>query len=234
MADHPSDDELADMGDREVGADYPLSKREAAAACERPLPSDVKYAIRKAEEDIENAPPPPQPFRFQFTIRDMLVLTAVVAFVMGVFVSVRRGMPVFGMYSIFFLFVIAAWFGIGLWRAGYWRKPFEEEEEEEEEDNELGEPAETRPKAVPSSPMAGYSVVDVVLAVAGFGFLMSLSTLLPGKDKMANVAGVMGLCTLIGLVWLAFDETRRHALLLIWWISFLMYLIASIVVATSG
>jgi hypothetical protein len=48
------------------------------------------------------------------------------------------------------------------------------------------------------------------------------------------VAGVMGLCTLIGLVWLAFDETRRPALLLIWWISFLMYLIASIVVATSG
>jgi Ca2+/Na+ antiporter len=227
MADHSADDEMADMGDREVGADYALSQRETASPRELPIPSDVKNAIRKAEEEIDNAPPPPpQPFRFQFTIRDMLVLTAVVAFVMGVFVSVRRGMPVFGIYSIFFLVVIAAWFGVGLWKAGYWRKSFKEEEKDREQ-------AESRPTAESGSLIGGYSVVDIVLAVAGFGFLMSLATLLPGTDKMANVAGVMGLCTLLGLVWLAIDETRRPALMMIWWVSFAMYLIASLAVALA-
>jgi hypothetical protein len=225
MSDHPSDSELADMGDADLGPkEYRLAKTEHKPP-EYRLPVLVKEALKKAETEAQE-PPPLQ--KFQFTIRDMLILTAVVAFLMGLIVSISRGMAVYFMYSIFFLAMIAAWFAHGLWKSGYWRR-VEIAEEEEPSDG-----AETTPAIEPAPQPLQYSVIDLFLLVSAFAFLMSLCTLLPGEHKLVNAAGIAGICTLLGLVWLAMSESRHPMFLLLWWLMFAMYLLSSVAVVVFG
>ena len=82
--------------------------------------------------------------------------------------------------------MIVAWFVVGLWKAGYWRKP----EIAEEEDR--GDDAEIPPIAEPDPQPLQYSVLDLFLLVSAFAFLMSLCTLLPGEHKLVNAAGSPG------------------------------------------
>jgi len=232
MANHPADDELADMGDAEIGReDYPLARPETAPP-EARLPPDVRHALSKADEELDNRPPPPLS-RFQFTIRDMLILTAIVAFLMGLIVSISRGMSVYLMYSIFFLVMIAVWFGVGLWKSGYWRHREPDVEEPFGEKDSPGE-VKTPRRAEADAPALQYSVIDLFLLVSAFAFLMSLCTLLPGEHKLVNAAGISGLCTLLGLVWLAMSEIRHPAFLVMWWLMFAMYLLTSAAVMVMG
>jgi hypothetical protein len=220
MSDHPSDSELADMGDAEIDReDYPLAETDHARP-ELKLPQAVEEAMKKAEEEARE-PPPLQ--RFQFTIRDMLILTAVVAFMMGLVVSISRGMRVYWIYSIFFLAMTVAWFGVGLWKAGYWRK-WEILEPEEPADAANVPPIEAEP------PPWRYSAVDLFLMVSALAFLMSLSTFLPGESKLGNAAGILGLCTLLCLPWLALNDSRHPLFVMMWWLMFGMYLLTSLAV----
>jgi hypothetical protein len=225
MSDHPSDSELADMGDADPGPqEYTLAKTEHKPP-EFRLPLPVKEALKKAEAESQESPPLQ---RFQFTIRDMLILTAVVAFLMGLIVSISRGKSVYLIYSIFFLAMIAAWFAHGLWKAGYWRKV---ESLEEEEPSDV---AETAPAIEPAPQSLRYSVIDLCLLVSAFAFLMSLCTLLPGEHKLVNAAGTAGICTLLGLLWFALSESRHLMFLLLWWLMFAMYLLSSLAVMLFG
>ena len=196
------------------------------------LPPDVRNALSKAEEELDNRPPPPLQ-RYQFTIRDMLILTAVVAFLMGLIVSISRGMSVYLMYSIVFLMMIVIWFVVGLWKAGYWRH---RESDEEQPPGEQGSPGEdkTPRRAGADRPTLQYSVIDLFLLVSAFAFLMSLCTLLPGEHKLVNAAGISGLCTLLGLVWLAMSDVRHPAFLFLWWLMFATYLLTSAAVMVMG
>ena len=225
MSDHPSDSELADMGDVKDGPEeYGLAKTDHEPILPREVEEAVKKANAEAEEELQK-PPPLQ--RFQFTIRDMLILTTVVAFLMGLVVSISRGLSVFFIYFIFFLAMIVAWFVVGLWKAGYWRKPEIVEEEERPDAAEIV-PAEPDPQPLQ------YSVLDLFLLVSAFAFLLSLCTLLPGEHKLANAAGITGLCTLVGLLWLAMTESRHPMFILLWWLMFLMYLLTSVAVMVMG
>jgi hypothetical protein len=230
MLDHPSDSELADMGDADiVHEDYPLAKTEHKPV-EVKLPREYEEAVKKVEA-IKREPPPMQ--RFQFTIRDMLVLTAIVAFLMGLIVSISRGMSVYLMYSIFFLLATIAWFAHGLWKAGYWRKPEAiEEDQSAGEGDQLGE-APRKPPVEPA-PMLQYSLVDLCLMVSAFAFLLSLCSLLPGEHKLVNAAGITGLCTLLGLLVLSMSETRHPMFVMFWWMMFIMYLLTSAAVMVMG
>jgi hypothetical protein len=221
MSDHPSDYELADV-DQDG---YRLSKSEATSV-ERKMPREYEDAVKK----IEALPPEPPPVqKFQFTIRDMLVLTAVVAFLMGLIVSINRGMSVFLMYSIFFLLVIVAWFAHGLWKSGYWRK----REAAAEDPAEAGLPDKPTPIAAPRAWLQ-YSLVDLALVVSAFAFLLSLCSLFPGTHKLANAAGITGFGTLLGLLVLSLSETRRPLFIMFWWLMFVMYLATSAAVVVMG
>jgi Ca2+/Na+ antiporter len=233
MSDHPSDSELADMGDAEIAnEDYPLAT--PAPPPKLPLPPNLRDAMRKAVEEEKPAEPPPLQ-RFQFTIRDMLILTAVVAFLMGLIVSINRGLSVYLMYSIFFLVMIVAWFAHGLWKAGYWQKPEPlEEEQPTNAHDEQSEEIDTRPPIKSMAEPMPYSVIDVFLLVTAFAFLMSLCTLLPGEHKLVNAAGIAGLCSLAGLVFFAMSESRHPIFIMFWWLMFLMYLLTSAAVMVMG
>jgi hypothetical protein len=221
MADHQSDSELADL-DQDG---YRLAKP-AAPPVERKMPREYEDAVKKIEE-LPREPPPVQ--RFQFTIRDMLVLTAVVAFLMGLIVSINRGMSVFLMYSIFFLLVLVAWFAYGLWKSGYWRK--REAVAEDPADAALR----GKPKQIAAPrPWLQYSLVDLALVVSAFAFLLSLCSLFPGKHKLANAAGITGFGTLLGLLVLSLSETRRPLFVMFWWLMLLMYLATSAAVFVMG
>ncbi len=225
MTDHPSDSELADMGDAEIDQEeYPLAKSEGKPP-DIKLPLSVEEALKKAEAETHE-PPPLQ--RFQFTIRDMLILTAVVAFLMGLIVSISRGMSVSLLYSIFFLAMIVVWFAVGLWKAGYWRKQ-EIAAEEPPSDS-----VDAAPAIEPAPQPLQYSVIDLFLLVSAFAFLISLCTLLPGEHKLVNAAGICGICTLAGLIWFAMSESRHPMFLLLWWLMFAMYLLTSVAVMVAG
>lgn len=225
MADHPSDAELADLGDAELDQEeYRLAETDRTPPVVQ-LPYEVRAALERAEEEIEQ-PPPLQ--RFQFTIRDMLILTAVVAFLMGLVVSISRGMSSYLTYSIIFLLMIVAWFAVGLWKSGYWRAKEISERDDPPQDSPIVPHVEPEPQPLQ------YSAVDVFLLVSAFAFLMSLCTLLPGERKLVNAAGISGLCTLLGLLWIALGENRHPMFLLLWWLLFLMYLLASIAVMVLG
>lgn len=124
--------------------------------------------------------------------------------------------------------MILAWFAVGLWKAGYWRA----KEMPEADDSPQDSPVASRGE--PDAQPLQYSAVNVFLLVSAFAFLMSLSTLLPGEHKLVNAAGISGLCTLLGLLWLALGENRHPMFLLLWWLMFLMYLLASIAVMALG
>jgi hypothetical protein len=221
MSDHPSDSELADMGDAEIDReDYPLVKADLSPP-QVELPLAVKEALMKADEELR-APPPLQ--RFQFTIRDMLVLTAIVAFLMGLIVSIARGQRVYLIYSIFFFAMTVAWFVLGLWKAGYWRKPEILEPDKPPEGAAIAPPAKFEP------PPWRYSAVDLFLMVSALAFLMSLTTLLPGESKLGNAAGILGICTFLCLPWLALSDNRHPLFILMWWLMFAMYLLTSVAV----
>jgi hypothetical protein len=227
MADRPSDFELADMGDADIGKeDYRLAPAAPAPPPEVKLPYEVEHAIEKAEEEFRE-PPPLKPF--QFTIRDMLIVTAVVAFLTGLVVSIIRGTSVTMIYMIFAIIMVAVWFGVGLWEAGYWHK-----RKKSGEDGPPPDDFEVTPIIKHAGQPLQYSVVNLMLLVAVFAFLMSLSTFLPGQNKLANVAGMSGLCSLLGLIWLAFNEPRHPMLLMFWWLMFLMYLLSSLAVVVMG
>jgi len=173
MAEHPSDSELADMGDDTARREeYSLAKPESAPP-EAPLPYEVERAMEKATKQLDEDREKPRPVgRFQFTIRDMLVFTTVFAILMGVVASIRRGVPVATIYLTFFTIAIAAWFVTGLWQSGYWRK-------KSGEDSDSEGSAESRPK----EKLLPYSTSDLLLMIAGFAFVMSLTTLLPGDTN---------------------------------------------------
>jgi hypothetical protein len=221
MSDHPSDSELADLDQDGYRLAPPKAK-----PVERKMPREYEDAVKK----IEALPHEPPPIRkFQFTIRDILVLTAVVAFLMGLIVSINRGMSVFLMYSIFFLLVLVAWFAHGLWKSGYWRK----REAIDDDSADPGSPDKSKPAAAPR-PWLQYSLVDLALIVSAFAFLLSLCSLLPGKHKLANAAGITGFGTLLGLLVLSLSETRRPLFVMFWWLMFLMYLATSAAVVVMG
>lgn len=233
MANHPSDDELADMGDADIDReDYPLAKP-VGKPPELRLPPTVREAVRKAVEEEQSPEPPPVQW-FQFTIRDMLILTAIVAFLMGLIVSISRGLSVYLMYSLFFLMMIVAWFAHGLWKSGYWQKPEPLDDDLPSRDQDGSREDEHLPPIRPAPEPLKYSVVDLFLLVAAFAFLMSLCTLLPGQHKLVNAAGIAGLCSLVGLVWFAMSESRHPMFILFWWVMFLMYLLTSAAVMVLG
>jgi hypothetical protein len=230
MAEHPADHELVDMGDAEIDReDYRLAPPASSPPPEVRLPYEVRHAIEKAEEAIDQKANEPEPLKpYQFTIRDMLILTTVVALLTGLVVSVARGASVALMYLIFALLMVAAWFARGLWEAGYWRKRKPIADESPSDDFEVTPVITRRGEQRP------YSAVSLLLMFAIFAFLMSLSTFLPGQNKLSNVAGMSGLCSLVGLVWLAFNESRHPLFIMFWWLMFLMYLISSIAVVAMG
>jgi hypothetical protein len=221
MSDHPSDYELADLD--EDG--YRLAEAEAKPV-ERKMPREYENAVKKIEA-LPREPPPVR--KYQFTIRDMLVLTAVVAFLMGLIVSINRGMSVFLMYSIFFLLVLVAWFAHGLWKSGYWRK----REAAPEDPADAGSPVKPKLIGAPSAWLQ-YSLVDLALIVSAFAFLLSLCSLFPGEHKLANAAGITGFGTLLGLLVLSLSETRRPLFVMFWWLMFLVYLATSAAVVVMG
>jgi hypothetical protein len=229
MADRPSDFELADMGDADIGKeDYRLAPVDPTPPPKEKLSYEVEHAMEKAEAEVQELPSPPlKPF--QFTIRDMLIFTAVVAFLMGLIVSIIRGTSVTMIYLIFAIIMVAVWFGVGLWEAGYWHK-----RKTTGEDGPPPDEFEVTPIVKQAGQPLQYSVVKLILLVAVFAFLISLSTFLPGQNKLSNVAGMSGLCSLLGLVWLAFNEPRHPMFLMFWWLMFLMYLLSSLAVVIMG
>jgi hypothetical protein len=217
MADPSSDFELTKPVDVPKSAEeYPLAKADYPSP-EAKLPSAVKKAMKRAEADVRKPPPLPS---FQFTIRDMLVATTVFAFLLGLVVSISRGMPVFWIYALVFFVMIVAWFALGLWKAGYWEETLDEEEP-------LSDTLELMPEIdQPRQPLK-YSIVPLFLLVSAFAFLMSLCTLLPGQNKLIYAAGISGLCTLLGLLGFAMNENRHPLFVLLWWVMFVTYLLTS-------
>jgi hypothetical protein len=225
MSNHPSDSELADMGDAGIDEEeYRLAKTDFTRP-EIKLPIEAEEAIQRLDEE-RHAPPPLQ--RYQFTIRSMLILTAVVAFLMGFIVSIQRGLPVFWIYSFCFLAMTVAWFAVGLWKMGYWKA--REVEAEEIPPGKTGKITPDESKATP----ARYSIVDWFLMVSVVAFLLSLCSFLPGEHKLVNAAGFSGLCILVGLIWMFMAEHRHPKIVAFWWIMFFMYLLTSSAVMVMG
>lgn len=224
--DNSSDSDPTDLGKNSAGDEgYALAETHHAPRVVR-LPIEVRLAMEKAEAAVSKKPPPPR--RFQFTIRDLLIFTTVLAILMGVVSAIAHGMPAILIYSVFFLLMIAAWLVVGLREMGFWRKnPRREDSFDDDSSLEDDEDSEIQPETEPAAHLFQYPLLDLLMVVAGFALLMSFCELLPSEHKLSNVAGVSGFFSLLGLGWFAVSDDRHPRVILLWGLMVATYLLAT-------